>query len=115
MHALHTEGVQQAQERLRRTSERAQHQHDTLEKEAKRVQRQISGIPKATGRLEKGVKGGSESVIKVTDSSYSIGTTVPYARFVFRGTSTMPAQPPRIPPSTGERAAQAVNADLRRA
>jgi len=115
MHTITTEGVQGAQARLTRTAERASHQRATLETEAKRVQRQITGIPRASGRLEKGVKGGSESVITVTDSSYAIGTKVPYARFVFRGTSTMPARPPRIPPNTGQRAAQAVNADLRHA
>ena len=109
------EGSDAAQRHLRAIGERAQHQRATFEKASKDAQRQISGVPVATGRLARSVHGGAEGFRTATDHGYTIGTTVPYSRFVFRGTSTMAAQPPKVPPDLGRRAAVAVAADLRHA
>lgn len=100
---------------LRNVGYRALHQSATFDREAHDAQRRISGIPVATGRLERGVKGGAESIVNVRDDGYTLATMVPYARFVFGGTKTMRARPPRIPTDLGTRAAQGVGADLRRA
>jgi hypothetical protein len=49
----------------------------------------------------------------VNDRGYVIGTSVPYAHFVFNGTKHMPAQPPDVPNDLGRRAAQRISSDLR--
>ena len=104
-----------AARKLRAIGTRATRQRSTFESEGRAAQRRISGIPVATGRLDRGVRGGSESTLDADDRGYTIGTTVPYARFVFGGTERMPARPPRVPRDLGRRAADAIGLDLRRA
>jgi phage gpG-like protein len=107
-------GADVAQRRLRAIGERAGKQRETFERESRDAQRRIRGVPVDTGRLERSVHGGKDSVRKVSDRGYVIGTSVEYARFVFGGTKTMPARPPDVPRDLGRRAAQAIASDLKR-
>lgn len=91
---------------------RALNQSHTFETEGRAAQRSIGGIPVRTGRLERGVRGGPESILHVGRAGYTIATTVPYARFVFGGTKSMPARPPRVPRNLGPAAAQSVGRDV---
>jgi hypothetical protein len=111
---LEITGDAHAAERLNTIGERSRDQRDVMQREAEKTRRRIRGVPRDTGRLDKGVHGGDESVLEVTDEGYTIGTTVPYARFVFNGTRYMSAQPPRIPTDTASSAAHAVADDLTR-
>jgi hypothetical protein len=54
----------------------------------------FAACPSIRAVSQRSVHGGKDSVRKVSDRGYVIGTSVPYARFVFGGTKTMPARPP---------------------
>jgi hypothetical protein len=111
--AITVTGADVVQRRLEGMGRRALRQRPTFEREGRYAQRSIKGVPVATGRLARGVRGGSESVLEVTAYGYRVGTNVPYARYVFGGTKSMPARPPDIPRDLGRRAARAIAADLR--
>jgi hypothetical protein len=108
-------GVDAVQRRLHGMSQRAGRQRSTYEAEARYAQRAVTGVPVATGRLERSVHGGTGTLREVNNLGYRIGSTVPYAHFVFDGTKSMPARPPHVPRDLGRRAADAVAADLARA
>lgn len=53
----------------------------------------ITGVPVRTGRLA-----GSMGVVDVDGQGFAVGSVgVPYAGFVFNGTSRQPPRPPRVP------------------
>jgi hypothetical protein len=106
-------GADVAARRLRGIGKRASEQRLTFEREARDAQRRIRGVPVDTGALARSVRGGAGTVRKVNDRGYVIGTSVPYAHFVFNGTKHMPAQPPDVPNDLGRRAAQRISSDLR--
>jgi hypothetical protein len=108
-------GVPETQRHLHAIAARAGRQRHTMQSEGRAAQRSITGIPVDSGRLARGVRGGSESTLEATNVGYRVGTSVPYARFVFKGTRKMAAQPPRVPRNLGARAASAIAADLRHA
>jgi hypothetical protein len=106
-------GATEAALMLRRKGYKGAHQQATMTREGESAQRQIRGVPVKTSRLQRGVTTGSEAIMRATDTGYTLATTVPYARFVFGGTKTMRARPPKFP-NLGVRAAQAIASDLRR-
>jgi hypothetical protein len=108
-------GVDSAQRRLRALGRRGADQRGAMEREATRTQRAVSGVPVRTGRLAASVSGGADTVRVVGPNGYTIGSAVPYAPFVFRGTQRMRAQPPRVPAGVAVQAARAVSNDLKRA
>ena len=110
--AITVEGADRAAAQLRAVGQRALDQSDTFEVQGRRAQRSITRIPVRTGRLERGVTGGPESILRAGPAGYTIATAVPYARFVFGGTSRMPARPPHVPNTLGPDAAQAVGRDV---
>jgi hypothetical protein len=110
--ALHCEGDERVAKHLRDVGVKATRQRETMLVAARQTQRAISDIPVDTGRLQRGVSGGPESTMTVTDTGFEIGTTVPYARFVFGGTKHMSAHPPRVP-DVASRVATAIANDLR--
>jgi hypothetical protein len=112
---VQVEGAREAAAHVQRIGTRATHQRTTFQREADHASRQITGVPVDTGRLQRGTGKPPEGFADATDHGYVIGTTVPYARFVFRGTSVMPARPPKVPSDVGNRAADAVAHDLRHA
>jgi hypothetical protein len=111
--AITITGDAAAQRKLRAIGDRARHQRSTFERQARNAQRRITGVPVDSGRLRQGITG-AESTRVVTDYGYRIGTDVPYARFVFRGTKYMAARPPTVPRDLGADAARAIAGDLRR-
>lgn len=81
---------------LRRRGERARHLESAMRDTAHYAERQITNTPVDTGRLASSLRGGSEQTMIVTNDGFELGTTVPYARYVFRGTRYMSAQPPTV-------------------
>jgi len=80
------------------------------------AERQITGVPIDTGRLARSIRGGSEQLRRITDQGFDLGSTVDYARFVFRGTKHMRAQPPKInTDAISRRAATDINKEIERA
>lgn len=112
MSAITCTGDDRSAAMLRNVGHKATQQYDTLLIAARQTQRSIRGIPADTGRLERGVTGGAESTLDVSNDGFQIGTSVPYARFVFAGTRHMSAQPPQIP-EIATRVATAISNDLR--
>lgn len=112
-YSVDVEGAREAAAHVQHIGERATHQRETFKREAEHAAGQITGVPVATGRLARGTGKPPEGFADATNGGYVIGTTVPYARFVFKGTSVMPARPPKLPHDLGHRAADAVAADLR--
>jgi hypothetical protein len=110
--AVHCDGDERVARHLRDVGVKATHQRETMLVAARQTQRAIRGIAVDTGRLERGVKGGTESTMIVTDAGFEIGTSVPYARFVFGGTRYVRARPPHIP-EIATRVATAISNDLR--
>jgi hypothetical protein len=108
-------GLDRAERMLRRVGARGADQSATFAREAARVQRSIGGVPVDTGRLRSSVAGGAETLREVGPDGYTVGSHVPYARFVFGGTRYVRARPPKVPGSPASSAARAVNDDLRRA
>ncbi len=87
-----------------------------MEAVADYAERQITGVPVDTGRLAESTRGGDDQLRKVDDASFSLGSQVPYARFVFGGTKHMRARPPRVNVTAIARAgAQRINQELERA
>jgi hypothetical protein len=105
-------GATETQRRLRRIGTRGLDQSDVIADSARATQRSIEGVPVRTGRLDRSVHGGRDSYMESSAGGYVIGSSMPYARFVFRGTRHMRAQPPRIPSSTGSNTARRLSADL---
>ena len=69
-----------------------------------------------TGALTRSLYGGGDQLRDIYDSGFRLGTTVDYARFVFRGTKHMKAQPPRVNTNAIARdAARRINQELERA
>jgi hypothetical protein len=114
MNSVTVTGADVAQRKLRAIGTRAGNQRATMERESRAAQRRIRGVPVDTGRLARAVRGGADTVRKVSDSGYVIGTSVEYARFVFGGTKKMPARPPDVPNDLGKRTAVSIAGDLRR-
>lgn len=113
---LDTIGVREARSRIDNMGARAREQTAVFESEGRRAQRLVSGIPVDTGRLDRGVRGGPESELKSGPWGFVLLTRVPYARFVFRGTSRSTARPPRVPSATIARSTcSSVARDLDRA
>lgn len=110
-----TTGVPQARSRIDAMARRARNQTATFQEQARRAQRSITGIPVDTGRLAASARGGPDSHIEAGPWGFAILSDVPYAAFVFRGTSRMRARPPRVPRSIGADTARAVSRDLDRA
>ena len=110
-----TTGVPAATERLHETGRRATHLTKVMEAEAKWAQRKTTGVPEDTGRLARSVAGGPDELHRSWDEGYLIGSLVPYSAFVFGGTSSMDARPPKPPADAAEHAARAIAADLERA
>jgi hypothetical protein len=108
-------GVPQAQAHLRGVGERAEDLTRVMETEARWAQQHTTGVPSATGRLAASVAGGTDSVLEADAEGYVIGSSVPYARFVFRGTRYMDAQPPVPPPAAADHAARAISRELENA
>ena len=80
------------------------------------AERQITGIPIDTGRLARSVRGGGDQLLRLRDDGFDLGSTVDYARFVFRGTKYMKARPPRINTNAIARdAASRINQEIERA
>lgn len=105
-------GADRVQRQLYDLARRGSDQTATMTTQAQAMQRQISGVPVRSGRLARSVAGGAESVLHADASGYQIGSAVPYAGFVFGGTRHQAAQPPRVPASAAEQAAEAVSRDL---
>ena len=113
---LTTTGVREARSRIDHMGARARAQTHTFESEGRRAQRLITGIPVDSGRLAASVRGGPDSELETGPWGFAILTRVPYAPFVFRGTSAMRARPPVVPRATIARStSQAVARDLDRA
>ena len=106
------EGTAQTALLLHRIGQRGADQTETMEAEAKRVQRAITGVPRDSGRLDKSVHGGAETLRRVWPEGYLIGSLVPYAPFVFRGTRYMDARPPKVPADVADGAGRAIAKDL---
>ena len=105
--SVSVEGAREAQARLLGAGHRAGHQSAQMARMAAQTARQISGVPRDTGRLA-----GSIEPLEVTDQSFTVGSRVEYAWFVFHGTRYMAAQPPRVPPGIAQRTAEAIGQDL---
>lgn len=105
-------GDEQAAGALRDMGARALDQRRSMETAGRAAQRSITGIPVDTGRLARSVHGGAEGELNVTPFGFLIASNVPYAPFVFGGTSKMPARPPRVPAGIAESTAALVSEDL---
>jgi hypothetical protein len=80
------------------------------------AERQIRGVPTRTGRLAASMRGGRDQTLDVNNFGFAIGTTVPYAGFVFGGTKHMPARPPKVNArAIGRYAGEKILAELTRA
>jgi hypothetical protein len=114
---IREKGVNKAVDKLRAVGDAAIHQNATMDDLARDAPSAISRVPIDTGRLDDSLKDGAEEQYKtVTDNGYDIGTTVPYSRYVFRGTQYMTARKPRIARKRlRDAAAGAVAADIIRA
>ena len=67
-----------------------------LEREAETARQTVTGIPVDTGQLARSVQ------VRLTQDGAEIVATAPYARFVFRGTRHMAAQPPQVGYTAGQ-------------
>ncbi len=97
-------GVPQAAGQLERMGTNALRQEPTMTDAGRNTARRVSGVPVRTGRLAASVE-----LLDADDYGFVVGSRVPYARFVFRGTKYMSAQPPRVPSDTGKRTAYALS------
>lgn len=105
-------GDEKAARMLDEMGHRARDQRASMDRAGRAAQRSVSGVPVDTGRLRASMNGGPESELKVTPWGYELGTKVPYARFVFYGTESMPARPPHVAGDPGADAAALVNEDV---
>jgi hypothetical protein len=114
---IRQKGVTAAAEKIRAVGMSAHEQRSTMDDLARNAADAITRVPRDTGRLDDSLKdGAAEQYKRVTNYGYEIGTTVPYARFVFRGTGKMKARPPRVSRKRlNDEAALAIAADLIRA
>jgi hypothetical protein len=107
--AVSVQGDRAAALRLHRVGTAAQAQAPTMAKLGHDAARRVTGIPSDTGTLAKSIE-----VIASGDWGYVLGSKVPYARYVFRGTKYVDARPPRIPGDIQRRAANAIGDDITR-
>lgn len=86
----------------------AHEQKPVMARMAQDTAKRITGIPVDTGALEQSV-----GVLLAEAHGFVVGTKgVPYARYVFRGTRYVSAQPPKVPSDVGARTAHAVGSNL---
>ena len=104
--AVSVEGAQDMAVKLSETEERSARLRGVLTPIAERVARQTTGVPVATGALARSIK-----ALEVTDQGFKVGSELPYARYVFHGTSSMDARPPKVP-AFGRDAAKAISDHL---
>ena len=114
---IRAKGVAAAMQKLDATGIAAHEQEHTMEILARNAPNAISRVPVDTGRLEASLHDGAkEQYKKVTNYGYEVGTTVPYARFVFRGARGTKPRPPRVSRKRlSDDAALAIAADIIRA
>jgi hypothetical protein len=110
-HTVQIEGAVEAERHMRNMGERAVQQRPVFERAGRDARRHIKGVPVDTGRLAASVTG-SEGYVDAWDGGFAVRTRVPYARFVLRGTSTMPATPPQLPPNLASDTGQRMLDDL---
>jgi hypothetical protein len=101
--AVTVHGADRAAANMRRRALRAANQQPVLDAASRRTAARITGIPVRTGRLEGSVRRG----VDADAQGFVIRSDVPYARFVFGGTSKMPARPPVVPSNVGAEVARA--------
>jgi hypothetical protein len=101
---------------LRELGAAADDLRDVMGEIADYSERQITGVPVRTGRLATSTRGGPEQVRELRGDGFDLGSSTPYARFVFGGTKSMPARPPQINAGAiARRAAEQISAELERA
>jgi hypothetical protein len=94
---IREKGVAAAVAHLEEVGVAAHEARPTMEDLARDAANAISRVPSDTGRLSDSLRDNAgEQYKRVTPYGYDVGTTVPYARFVFRGTGKMKARPPRV-------------------
>src|SRR3954465_15313303 len=93
---IREKGVTAAVEKLRAVGDASHAQAKTMDDLARKAPEAIKRVPRDSGRLEDSFSGGAEQYKRVTMFGYDIGTTVPYARFVFRDRKGRKGTPPRV-------------------
>ena len=94
--SVSTTGDRETAARLRARGARAQRLEPAMRDIARYAEQHVTGVPVDTGRLADSITSGSEQTVTTTDDSFTLATSVPYARYVFHGTRHMDAQPPRV-------------------
>lgn len=61
--------------------------------------------------IDSGTLRDSIEVLHADEDGFAVGSRVPYARFVFRGTIHQPPRPPKVP-AFGPRAAEAISREV---
>jgi hypothetical protein len=108
---IRVDGDERTAARLTRLGLQAMAQAPVMAAQARAAARDIGGIPRDTGRLEASVRVG----YRADSDGFRVVSNVPYAHFVFGGTSRMAARPPQVPESAiGADTADAVMGSLRR-
>lgn len=110
MAAIEIIGDREAAARLVAMGRRAEALEPVMDQEAERTARSVTGVPVDTGRLAASIE-----VLGANDRGYAVGSRLPYARYVFRGTRYVDAHPARVPTDTGRRGAAAIARYLERA
>lgn len=102
---------------LRRKGTKAVHLQATMNAAATDAEREIRPTHRdRSGALTRSMYAGGDQLRDVYPDGFTLGSTVPYGRFVFRGTKRMAAQPPKVNArAIGRRTADRINAVLERA
>lgn len=82
---------------------RATHQAPTMRAAGRDAAQSVRGVAVDTGRLKSSIE-----LLEADDGGFTVGSKVPYARFVFYGTKNMKAQPPDVPKDIGRRTSYVV-------
>jgi hypothetical protein len=96
--------------KLHRIGRAARNQAPVMAEAGRKAARGVRVTARDTGALA-----GSIVVIDSGDWGFVLGSHVPYARYVFKGTRYVDAQPPKLPPSMERDTADALSRSIVRA
>lgn len=108
--AVTASGVTATERKLSAVGRAAFQQEPVMVDAARRTARGVSGVPRDTGRLASSI-----DVLSTSPFGFDVGSDVPYARYVFRGTRYMAARPPRVPSSIAADTADQIGSRIVRA